>query len=280
MTTRVSALSAEAEFRRLVQSNLRSETSALKVGVIVALTVIPCVLGCFEATGGVFRDDLDILALIVTSPLQLVFPLVVCVAANTRFAAELGHRFVAATRTRAPIERYLGAKVASSAILGAASGSLFALLPCILAFGVWPLLGNPSVDPGVYGLTTGEAVRDAGNRFSFTELIPISTLLYALVYSAWVAFAGAMYGAMGVLTLSLAKNRLLGFSAPFLIFIAQSVLVALVGDVRFALVFSLFPFGLDQATLIPLLTQAGLAAGLVIVGVFVLRRSSTLPRFA
>lgn len=252
--------------------------SALKVGAIVVLTLIPCVLGWFEAEGGVFRDNLDVLALIVTSPLELVFPLIVCLAANTRFSSELSHRFIVATRTRAPIERYLGAKIIASAILGATFGSLFALLPCILAFGVWPLLGNPSVDPAVYGLTAAEAAQGAGTRFSFTELVPVSVPLYAMVYSGWVALAGAMYSTMGVLTLSTFANRLVGFAAPFLIFIAQSVLVSLVGDVRFAFVFAVFPFGLDQGTSFPLVVQAALLGGLVVASVLVVRRSRTLGR--
>jgi len=264
----------------LIAASLRSDISLPKLAAIVVVAIVPCVLGAIESRNSAFRDDLDVLSNIMVSPLVLIFPLLVCLAVNGRLFGEIGHRYIFATRTRTAIEHYLTAKLVSAALAGAVIGLILAVVPILTAFIIWPLLGNPSVLPGVYGLSVDQASLDAVKRISLSEFLMFGSGTYASIYVLWVSLAGAIYGAMGVLALSLTSLRIVGLLAPFLLYLAQSVFFAVAFDAHFALMFSTFPFGLNQNTVATMVPNFTLMTLVTIASVLVVRRAGRLSRLS
>ncbi len=157
-------------FSRLFISNLRQETRPLKWLGLFVLAILPLVQGLFEVQQGVFRDRLDIVSVIQTSPLVLVLPLVVTTFTSGYTYAEVRNRFSILLIIRSSYLDYMLARLSSAALTGFAVGIVLALPALVTAFVVWPLIGDPAIDPAVYNLSREAAQLDSLGRFSFTEL--------------------------------------------------------------------------------------------------------------
>ena len=192
--------------KSLVRTELRASFSWIQVVVVVAL------LGIFlyvvfpdsALLGGekvALRDNFDVFATLMNTPFTMLAPVFVVFLSCSRFAQEIGNRFVSSARSRVRTESYIFAK------LLVASGTAFMVffawtfLAFAAAFVLWPKLGNPSLDPAGYGLTASSAVLDSFGRTTYSQLLETGIWTYGLAYSAWVGFAAATYAALGMASL-------------------------------------------------------------------------------
>ncbi len=218
--------------------------------VVIAILLVACVpvataLG--EHSGNAFRDHLDVYALAMSSPLLFAVPLIAVLVTGPGLAQEIGHRYITNKRTRLRIARYLGARYGAAAVVGFAALFLYALVPFVVAFYMWPAMGDPGVDPSLYHLTPSSAARDSYHRFSYTAMLQAGTIAFGLGYSAWLGLCGAVYACAGTAALLLVKNRVLALAIPFIVFFAQTVLAALLGMPQLGLAYSAIPFGLSPS---------------------------------
>ncbi|ALE04757.1 hypothetical protein AL755_03460 (plasmid) [Arthrobacter sp. ERGS1:01] len=241
--------------KSLVRTELRASFSWIQVGVVAALLSIflYVVFPDSALLGGkkvALRDNYDVFATLMNTPFTMLAPVFVVFLSCSRFAQEIGNRFVSSARSRVRTESYVFAK------LLVASGTAFLVffawtfLAFAVAFVLWPKLGNPSLDPAGYGLTASGAVLDSFGRTTYSQLLQSGTWTYALAYSAWVGFAAATYAALGMASLLVIKRRAVAMCVPFLVFFVQSAAAQLIGAPNLGLNFSMFPFGLQQQSIL------------------------------
>ena len=65
-----------------------------------------------------------------------------------------------------------------------------------------------------------------------------------------IGILGAAYSAIGTAALLLLSNRSLALSVPFLIYLLETVISALLGAPVLGLLYSAFPYGLTQTSVI------------------------------
>lgn len=278
-TSRAAEGAGPAPFGRLLRHDLAAILRWWTYPLAAAVIALPIVLGVVKTQNGVFRDHLDVYSQFMVSPVILVFPLVVALVAAPRFYAEVGHRFITNTRTRVGIRRYVGAHLAAAATVAGVAAFLLAFLPFVVAFYVWPAVGDPRIDPSVYEMTAQEAATDSLQRVSYSSLLAGGPFLYGVVYSLWVGLVGAGFAALTLAAVVLIRNRALAFIAPFLLYLVQTLFASLLGVPQLAFMFSAFPFGLTSQA--PLVAGGGgllLLGGVAVLWVVVLRRLPTLSR--
>lgn len=252
--------------------------------IVLAAVVIllPVGFGLLRFRGVDFRDDLDFYALMMASPIFLVFPLIATVLACTGLYQDLGHRFASYKRLRMRPSKYVVSNYANAAAISFVVFFLFAFVPFILAFLVWPLVGDPHVDPSGYGLHTAyQVVQDSYTRFSYTSILKFGALAFGVGYSGWLGLCAAVYACIGVTSLLIVRNRVLAMAIPFLVFFVQTLVAALVGSPQLGLAYSAFPFGLQQSPVwLASSPTIVLAIAAAVAGWATLRSASVLQNLA
>jgi hypothetical protein len=248
----------------------------------VAATVVAPIIWVTPGLGaGAFRDDLDIYGAFMGTPLNLIFPVVAVFLTCGPTYFELGNRFVANVRTRLDIRIYLAARLWRTLAISFGTFFLFAFVPFVISFFVWPAIGNPHVDPAGYDLTPAQAIADSYSRYTFTSLLSRGDLTFGLVYASIVGSGGAVFAACGLVMLLLVRNRNVALAVPFATYLVESLGAALGGPPVWGLVYGLFPFHIAAApswqALAPLVVIAAVVTGL---WVFTFRQARTLPNLA
>lgn len=224
--------------------------------VLLALVVIciPLYFGVTQARTSVLRDELDLFAAMITNPVVLVFPVIITILTARGLASELKSRYLAYTRTRMDVRERLVVKLlAASAV---AFGLLFTycLLAFVAAFYLLPAMELTAFDPVLYGLSAETVVEDSYGRATYTSFLVLGPITYGVLYSAWVGLSAAVFAALGLAALLLVRNRILAFAVPWLVYIGQTIVFALLDLPNLGLLYSIFPFGLT-----PVSTLAGVA---------------------
>lgn len=155
----------------LVLTDLRSSLRWPQALLGVILVVGPTALGLAEVGGGVYRDELDVYSQFMISPMIVLFPVFITTACCSGTAAEIRNRFVILVRARTDLRSYLTTRVLSVALGGFVLGFVAALLPGLIAFGIWPELVRPSSIRS-YGLAPDEVERNALERVNYCSCSP------------------------------------------------------------------------------------------------------------
>lgn len=215
--------------------------------VLVAL-VVPTLSGVNGTAGVALRDWLDLFSMMMTSPIALIFPLLVVFIAASRLYQEMGNRYIVNIRARVSIRRYLGSKLLVALFLAFVTFGLSAFLAFVVAFYIWPAIGNPSVQPDLYNMTSAQAATDALTRVTFSSLLSEGPWTYGVLYSVWVGISAALYAGFGAACLVLVSSRVFALAIPFLFFFVQNIGAALMGTPQYGLMYAVFPFGLIQSS--------------------------------
>ena len=247
--------------------------------VLVAL-VLPTLSGVKDTAGAALRDWLDLFSMMMTSPIALIFPLLVVFIAASRLYQEMGNRYIVNVRARVSIRRYLGSKLLIALLITFATFALSTFLAFVVAFYFWPTIGNPSVRPDLYDMTSAQAATDALTRVTFSSLLSEGTWTYGVVYSVWVGISAALYAGFGTACLVLVSSRVFALAIPFLVYFVQNIGAALLGTPHYGLMYAAFPFGLIQSSMWEAIVPTAILAAVVValwVHVFVnVRRLETL----
>ena len=250
--------------RQFVSGQLRQSIGPIKILLALLIIALPITIGAVGLDNVALRDNLDVYDRMMTSPLGFVLPLVAVFVGCLGFYQQIRHRFVSYSRIRVDVKEYVTAQYILGAVWGFALFFLLAFLAFIIAFYIWPLLGNPGIDSGAYYLTPTQAVQQSYERSSYTSLLRLGSFTYGLTYSMWFGLSGAMYAMLGTAALLLFRNGILALASPFLLYLIETILASLLGWPEGGLLYSLLPFGLSQAPILvaalPTLTLGVLTA--------------------
>lgn len=249
--------------------------------IAAALVVVPIVSGIAKANEGAMRSNFDVYTQLMISPVSLLVPIIAVMLGCMRAYDIIGNRYVSYTRTRVAVRRYISGELGAAFIVPFAAFFLLSFVGIILAFYIWPLLGNPSIDPGTYEMSSAQALKDDLTRTSFSSLLAWGPLVYGIIYSTWLGLGAATYAALGFAALVVLHNRLLALLLPFIVYFLPTIVVSLLGSPELSPMYSLMPFGLIQAPI----WVAALPTLLVILLVTVIwsrlyMSMPTLPRLA
>jgi len=247
----------------------------------VALVGVELLFASLSSMSTLYRSDFDVLSLYMASPAILIAPFVASALGASRMFSEVGNRYIVSARMRSRPSRYFGAKIAAAGIVAGLIAAPLPIAGTIVAFAVWPAIGDPNVEPTQYGLTPASALADAAASTTYSQLLLVSPLVYSVLYSLWVAFAAAVFAALTLALLILLRNRAVALVIPLGLYLGETVAAAVLGDPTYGLVYSIFPFGLTQSSILagasPVLV---LALAVVVIWVFIIRRARHLQRLS
>jgi len=236
-----------------------------------ALIVLPsAVTLLFVVRSYVLVDGFDLYGLIQSGVVPLLFPLLAAAVAAVPFSAELRHRYLAATRTRIEVRRYLLAKAVAAAVVTFVVFAVATAAPMLIAFEVAPRAGWVTFDP-----TTWVDPPPLTGRQTFTQAFAVGPWAYALLYSGWVGLNAVLYALVPLLLLTVVRNAVVALTAPFLAYHVSSFVVAVAGLEQFSPASTVFPFNLTQQPLWTVLVPFTVLL-LITVGL-ALRVSRTAP---
>ena len=178
--------------------------------------------------------------------IYLLFPVYVVLLSCLRLFKEVPR----SQRITVRKESYLFARLVTAGGISFAVFGLSAFLLFVLAYYIWPVLGNPSVDLSVYFLTPESAVTSSYTASTYSQLLSSGSLTFGILYSLWVGFCAAVWTSLAMAALLTVRNRPLALSLPFLLYIVQWIAASLLGDVRASFVASVFPFGYQQTSIL------------------------------
>ncbi len=261
----------------LFREDLKSRSSSALAGVL--LLVAGVVYGLLQTFNTAYLNNMALFGQLMTTPLTPIAPLVAVLLGCVPIYRSVHSRHLANIRSRIDVREYVGAKLLACAVVAFAFFFIFSLLQFTVAFVVWPALGNPGLDPALYGMNQTQAEAAAQIDSSYSSLLRNGAFFYGLAYSAWLGLGGALYSLLGAISLFVLPSLSLALLAPFLIYIGETVVVAQLGVPQGALMYSLFPFGLTQIpTLVAAAPQLVLLLGLGVGCVLLLRELPQLER--
>lgn len=253
------------------------------MGAGVALIVVgPTARTLSTSSRWSVSSHLDVQSIILNdAALTLLFPLIVALLTCLPLFARLAHRWVANTRARMSVRKFLGLRLIRIAAVAATSGFLVAVVPFLAAFVLWPALGNPGIHPEDSYSTPEAALLDSFTDTSYSQLLAVSPAFYGVSYALWVGFAAATLGMLTWVCLALIPNRFLALTAPCLLWIIQWLWASFAGLPQTSIVYAVFPQGMGQ---LPIVEAASpmfvLAIATAVVATIVFVRAPRLRAFA
>jgi hypothetical protein len=265
-----------ASTRRAQETTWVGRVRRLAPGLAVCVIVVFPIWSVWnETSDAIFPGNFSIFGEMMNSIETLLFPLIAVFVSGLGFYRAMVARHVSNTRTRIGIRRLLAKRVGLAA--GAAGGVFFlqTLAAFVTAHYLWPLLGNPGVDPD---LSSAEAA-SVSYDFSFGSVLRASQQGFGLGYSVWVGLAAAAYAVLAICLLVTISNRILALAAPFLLYIASELVFELSGVPHLSFRFSTFPMGLTGSDLwLAAAPTLVLVVGVASFFAYVLHRAPTNPR--
>jgi hypothetical protein len=258
-----------------LSDHLRRALVVLAVGVVIALPIWRVVQ---IAPRSFFPGHFGVFGEMMNSIETIVFPLLIVLVTCLGFYRAVVARHVANTRSRIGIRRYLARRLAAAAGGAAALFFLQTLISFIVAYYVWPALGDPSLYPE---MSTAQATVASYTDFAFGVFIRPGEQFFGIGYSLWVALAAAAYAALTICLLVTISNRILALAAPFLLYVASDLTFALAWTPQLSFRSSTFPMGLSGSD--PLFAAAPNLVLILVVAAFVwyvIRHAPTNPRLS
>ena len=176
-----------------------------------------------------------------SNPMVLAFGLLAAVPYVVTFGGQLSHRYLVYTRTRESIRRTVLIRVLACALVTFVAFFAVGALPFLAAY-----LPGIEYFPQASGLNTPAAVAQAQASYAtFTQLTAISPWLFGLFFSTWLGLNAAAYAVLALVSSMVFRNRLLGFSLPWVVSIVAAFSMAVTGGEEFS-PDTIFPFNLEQ----------------------------------
>lgn len=247
----------------MLAATLRNVAIGIALMGLLTLSQLP-------STGNVaYRDRFDVFTHLTNTPLTLLFALLVAILAGAPTAVRLRDRQLMLRHYRGGLGRSVAGFFASSAAIAGSTGAAFVLWPALVAFVVWPLRGDPGLDPEVYGLTVTTAVADSLQRTSYSQLLVHGEGVFVAAYAGWVAATAVAIAWLAVATMLMSPSLGLAVVAPWVLFLTWSIGAQILGEPLAAVSFSLFPAGLAQSGVVDAAAPGLVLIALGLVGVIV-----------
>lgn len=226
---------------------IRVELATARPGFFCACTLavaafLPSMVGYFQSGSYALPFPVALYGLIMRiSPMVLAFALLAAVPYVLPFTAQLKDRFLVYTRTRQSLRAVVVNRYLACVTVTFVTFFTVGLVPFLVA-----LIPGTVYRPEVDGLRTAEDVAEAQAAYAtFSELTRISSWLYVLVFSLWLATNAAVYASLALSSCLLLNNRLAGLTLPWVLTVLVSFACAFLGLERFS-PDTILPFNVTQ----------------------------------
>jgi len=232
------------------------------MGIILLLPLVKffVIKGTYQ-----FFKPIEVFQETITTYIPLLFPALVIMVYLPLFWQEKRNDFITYTRTRVPFHIYLISKALTNAYLTASVIFLLIFVPFIFSIYIEPHIG-------IIDYTTMDN-HTVIPEFTFSQLLPYGNIVYALIYSLWVALNAALYTTIAFMLLLVINNSFVAFSAPFLFYHIFNFITGIFGIPQYSPLSTIFPFNIVKQPLwtvgIPFLF---LVMILVIIFVFFIKK--------
>lgn len=254
-------------------------STVVSSGAAALVVGVPLGYGLLQLPGTLNPSNLGVFSIFVNSPWQLVLPILAVALGCSRLYEDLGDRHVANLRPRMSVEGYLLRTVVRATLVPFLVFTCAIAIVGIVSFSVWPLIGDPFIDPSIYHPAHDSLGAPDLARFTYSELMRFGWPVYLVSYAAFFGLSFAVFSALGSATLLLVGRRSVALLIPWAVYLVETIVAALLGAAHAGLMYSIVPFGLQP---VPALRGALPVIVLsVIVGLvwaWVWRRRYELPR--
>ncbi|WP_033541252.1 ABC transporter permease [Planococcus sp. CAU13] len=230
--------------------------------LLLALAVvflIPTIQFLAVRTGYVFYRPIEVHTEAIGSVIALLFPLFFIILYANSYAVEQKENFITYTKTRVRLSHYLTAKGIVNAAVVFGTAFLMIFLPFVFIVYIEPAIGLVSYYTQIQGVVS------VG---TFEPFLRYGTLVYAIIYSLWVAVNAVLYATAAYVLTLLIKNSFLALSLPFLWYFVIDFAIAVLGYPQFSMTSTVFPFNIIQqplwTVLVPFSVNLLLLSALVI----------------
>lgn len=227
--------------------SMRTRQSLFWTGIGIALAIVSVIVSLPRFNNVALRDHLDVLAELMNSPISFLFAFLVVVLSCQGLFGQIAERHLFYVAVRGGFRQRVTAHFATAAASAFVVGAAYVLVNATVAFAVWPALGSPGVDPSVYFLTTQTAADDALTRFTYSQWLSFGSVSFSLLYAVVVGIAAAALALIGSVVALLFNSVIGAVAVPTLGYLVATLVPAFLGTPRAGILYSIFPFGLDQA---------------------------------
>lgn len=212
----------------------------------------------------VFYRQLDLFLRMNSGFIAILFPILIVLINPLNFVKEQKNDYIQYTRTRIPLRTYISAKLISNGILVFSVSFLMIFVPFILAMYIEPLFGIVKLYP-----TEGSPLPYT----TFEQFLPLGTLTYGIIYSAWVGINGVVYGTLTLLIVMLMEKEFIALSIPFIVYMIFNFIAQLFNFDEFSPMATLFPFSVSQQELWTVLVPFFLLTIVAVVSLMYLKKN-------
>lgn len=242
--------------------NPRFTVAPIAIGLVAI--AVPLIWGTVQVQQFNLASRLSVFVLYLGSPLTLVIPFLAAWAGNSRLYAELGQRHLTNLGSRQSPTKLLQMRLLKGFLIPAAIFAVSILAVYLVAFVLWPVLGDPFLDPSVYFLQSPQEVAKYDQaQTGFSQLMAFGSPVFGVIAALWFAFAAGVYGAFAAAALLVLNNRMLAILLPMGVYIIETIATALTVGPYAGLLYSLSPFLLRQAPIIVSVTPTFILAAVV-----------------
>lgn len=249
----------------------RRRSSELLIPITLSTLVIavPILFGTLQIQGFLLPSHLSVFSRYMASPLQLVIPLIATGLGCVGLYRRIGNRHLANMRNRTSVRALLIRQLLESFSVPFIVFAGSALVIFVLAFAIWPLLGDPFISPSTYSFTTASARAAEPLEVSYSQLVRFGEPVYGVAYAIWFGLGAGTYSVLSAACLLVFSNRVVALLIPIGLYLVETIVGALLGSPYFGLMYSLVPFGLDQ---VPILFAAAPTLLLIVMVAYIWSR--------
>lgn len=249
--------------------------------IFAALMAVSLATGLLSASHSSYWSTAQIFEDFMNSPLRILFPVAVALSAGLQTVEEVSNRFIASTRTRVDIRRWLTRRLGSVCLRLFVMFALVTLVDALTAFVIVPAIWPHVVDPAGYGLHSAAAIREADVSVApLAALLRFGPVSLSVAAAAWFGVNAAVFGVVTVVAVFLIRRPVIALLFPLCLYLLESVAFQLFGIPGPSfLISAVYPAGLQHYALlqavIPTVCLAAVATG---SAAWIVARSRTNPR--
>ena len=220
-----------------------SQAFSMKRCILYLLIILglPALQFSFIYEGYQFFLPIEVFQETISGAIPMLFPILAVLIFLPIFIAEYKDNYLTYVRTRASLKDYLLAVGIVNALLTGLILFLMTIVTFLLIHYVEPLFAF------VDYWSLSEKTYETSNAFSF--LADIHPLLYAVIYSAWIALNGALYATLAYLLILALEQVYLAMSLPFVAYHIFNFVAGILQAPQFSPISTVFPFNITEQPL-------------------------------
>lgn len=204
--------------------------SWLLAAALVLLIAGHLILGTSRTSNSVYSSGVGVYGEYMNGFIRLVFPFLVTLVGAVMLQDRVTNGFVSLTRARISVSAYvwklIGAGIARNAIFFGVLGIFTTVFAAFVATARQPGL----VDPRPYNLSAGGVIAQQAQQNPIGGFIAGGPLVYGLLATLWMVVGAAVLSLAASASVLVIRRRALALVAPLIAYLAESILVQVLGQ--------------------------------------------------